>query len=157
MRRRSGNSLAWQSVLTEQDQTRYLRFGDVEVWEFDVGFDKDFGRYNNYEHYEFFCRPLEVAKTTTGGNGRTGMNTIQAILHSFHHSVREHDDFMDTWMAIASANALSVELVKLQSVRSTMMPHPLRVINLSNVTYQNEFQSLALACMRRMRLRKLRS
>lgn len=111
MRRRSGNSLAWQSVLTEQDQTRYLRFGDVvEVWEFDVGFDKDFGRYNNYEHYEFFCRPLEVAKTTTGGNGRTGMNTIQAILHSFHHSVREHDDFMDTWMAIASANALSVEL-----------------------------------------------
>ena len=111
MRRRSGNSLAWQSVLTEQDQTRYLRFGDVvEVWEFDVGFDKDFGRYNNYEHYEFFYRPLDVAKTTTGGNRRTGMNTIQALLHGFHHSVREHDDFMDTWMAIASANALHVEL-----------------------------------------------
>ena len=38
MRRRSGNSLAWQSVLTEQDQTRFLRFRNVvEVWEFDVG------------------------------------------------------------------------------------------------------------------------
>ena len=75
-----------------------------------MGFDKDFGRFNVYEHYEFFYRPLEVAKTTTGGNRRTGMNTIQALLHGFHHSVREQDDFMDAWMAIERANALHVEL-----------------------------------------------
>ena len=111
MRRRCGKGLAWQSVFTEQDQTRSLRFRRyVEVWEFDVGFNTDFGRFNNYEHYEFSCRPLEVAKTTTGGNRRTGMNTIQALLHGLHHSVCEQDDFMDAWMAIARANALHDEL-----------------------------------------------
>ena len=68
MRRRSGNSLAWQSVLTEQDQTRFLRFRNVvEVWEFDVGFDKDFGRFtttsttsSSTDRWKLLRRRLEV-------------------------------------------------------------------------------------------------
>ena len=96
MIRRGGSCLAWQSVSTEQDQTRFLRFvKDVEVWEFEVGYDTDYGRYNVYEHYEFSWRPLNIAKSIWDGCRRLCMNTFEALLHGYNHSVRSQEDFVD--------------------------------------------------------------
>ena len=112
MRRGGGVGLAWQSVFTEQDQTRSLRFyDDVEVFEFKVGYDMDHWRYNIYDHYEFYWTTLVVAKPTLGVNSRKGMTTAQALLHCYNHSVRSNDDFLDEWVAIERASALRGELI----------------------------------------------
>lgn len=110
MIRRGGSCLAWQSVSTEQDQTRFLRFvKDVEVWEFEVGYDTDYGRYNVYEHYEFSWRPLNIAKSIWDGCRRLCMNTFEALLHSYNHSVRSQEDFVDQWEAVFRASEWSKE------------------------------------------------
>ena len=112
LRRGGGVGLTWQSVFTEQDQTRSLRFrDDVEVFEFRVGYDMDHWRYNIYDHYEFYWTTLAVAKPTLGVNSWNGMTTAEALLHCYNHSVRSNDNFLDEWVAIERASALRGELI----------------------------------------------
>ena len=108
LRRGGGVGLTWQSVFTEQDQTRSLRFrDDVEVFEFRVGYDMDHWRYNIYDHYEFYWTTLAVAKPTLGVNSWNGMTTAEALLHCYNHSVRSNDNFLDEWVAIERAQCVT--------------------------------------------------
>ena len=90
MKRRCGNELAMQSVPTEQDQRRSLRYYDyVEIWEYAVGSSICYDEDNVYEHYDFQWSTLEEPKLPMVLDERKGMTTIEAIAHDLEPQCSE--------------------------------------------------------------------
>ena len=109
MRRRCGMTPTQQSVYTERDRPRNLRFSTC------VGFlessyvgtaASDLPSHQNTYGWMI----LEEPKLPAGTNPRRCMDTETACRHSLVHSIRQAHDFTNTWEAIGKAFLLHLDV-----------------------------------------------
>lgn len=108
MRRRSGMKPTQQSVPTERDRPRNLRFSMcVGFWECNYVGSVD--TQSPHEAHTFGWTVLEEPKSPTSFLPRRCMTTEDARQYAPEHSISKADDFLNPWEAISRAFELHLE------------------------------------------------
>ena len=109
MRRRSGMKSTQQSVSTERDRPRNLRFSTC------VGFcESDYvgsvATQPPHTNHTYGWTVLEEPKMPTSPLSRHGMTTEDARQYALEHTISTAEDFLNPWAAIYSAFELYLEV-----------------------------------------------
>lgn len=121
LRRRSGMRSTQQSVSTERDRPRNLRFSTC------VGFCASnyvgpVAAQSPHANHTFGWTVLEEPKSPTGPLSRHGMTTEVARQYALEHTISKADDFLSPWQAISRAFELYLEVSQCDPVWATLLP-----------------------------------
>ncbi len=109
LRRRSGQKSAQQSVLTELDRLRNLRFLQcVEICE--CGYEGPADHLSYDPDTIFKWTILGEPKLPSSNSPRLGMTSEAAIAYNTFHPIRSQHDYLDPWNARAAAFQLQLEV-----------------------------------------------